>query len=73
MRPERASSRARSQRGSVATMKASPILTPARSRAAIKSRHSALVSEMGFSQSTCLPASAARMDHGTCRWLGSGL
>ena len=34
---------------------------------------SAWLSASGFSQSTCLPASRARMDHGTCRWFGSGL
>jgi hypothetical protein len=30
-------------------------------------------SAIGFSHSTCFPASAARIVHGTCRWLGSGL
>ena len=29
--------------------------------------------QIGFSQSTCLPASAALMVHGTCSWLGRGL
>ena len=42
-------------------MKASPILTPVRSRAAISSSASAVFRPIGFSQSTCLPASAAWM------------
>ena len=34
---------------------------------------SAALSPIGFSHSTCLPASIAFSDHGTCRWLGSGM
>ena len=36
-------------------------------------RASAASSAIGFSHSTCLPASAALIDQGTCRWFGSGL
>ncbi len=64
----RESVRARaSQRGWVRTMNASPIFTPVRSRAAQKLRASATVVLNGFSHRTCLPASAALIDHGTCR------
>ena len=41
--------------------------------AAIIRRHSAAFSAMGFSQSTCLPCSAALMVHSQCRALGSGM
>ena len=34
---------------------------------------SSAFSAIGFSHSTCLPASSAWMLQGTCRWLGSGL
>ena len=59
--------------GLVRTMKASWIRTPVRSRTSIRVRASSAVSAIGFSHSTCLPASAAFAVHGTCRWLGSGL
>src|SRR5438477_291153 len=59
--PDCTSSLARTHCGCVRTMNASPIFTPARSRAAIKRRASAAVILSGVSQSTCLPASAARI------------
>ena len=34
---------------------------------------SSAFSAIGFSHSTCLPASSALIVQGTCRWLGSGL
>ncbi len=71
--PERTSSTARSHCGFERAMNASPITTPVRSRAASSVRASSALSATGFSQRTCLPASAARIDHGTCRWFGSGL
>ena len=67
MWPSRTNSRARTHWGCVRTMKASPIFTPVRICAASSSRASAASRPSGFSQSTCLPASAQRMDHGTCR------
>jgi hypothetical protein len=54
-------------------MNASAIFTPVRSRTAISPRTSPALIAMGFSHNTCLPASAALMDHGACRWFGSGL
>ena len=36
-------------------------------------RASAEESAIGFSHKTCLPASSALTDQGTCRWLGKGL
>ena len=54
-------------------MNASWISTPAWSRAATSRSASAAVSAIGFSHSTCLPAAAASIESGTCRWLGSGL
>ena len=54
-------------------MNASWTSTPARSRAASSFIASAAVSATGFSHSTCLPAAAASIESGTCRWLGSGL
>ena len=54
-------------------MKASWISTPARSRTAISFFASSALSAIGFSQSTCLPALAALIDSGTCRWLGKAL
>ena len=35
-------------------------------------RASAAEAASGFSHSTCLPASAARIAHGACRLFGSG-
>ena len=49
------SSRVRSHCGWVRTMKASPILTPVRSRTASSFLASATVRLIGFSHSTCLP------------------
>src|SRR6185437_797945 len=54
-------------------MNASPIFTPERSRTASRVFASAAFIAIGFSQSTCLPASAAFAVQGTCKWLGSGL
>ena len=54
-------------------MNASWTCRPVRSRAATSVSASAAVSAMGFSHSTCLPASIARIVHDTCRWFGSGL
>ena len=71
--PDCASSFARSHCGCERAMNASPITTPVRSRTSSSWRASAAVRPIGFSHSTCLPASAARIDHGTCRWFGSGL
>ena len=51
-------------------MKASPIFTPVRARTASSVLASATVMLMGFSQRTCLPASAALAVQGTCNWLG---
>ena len=48
-------------------MNASAITTPFRSRAARNARASPADIAIGFSQSTCFPASAARTDQGTCR------
>ena len=43
-------------------------------RAALNARRaSASLRASGFSQSTCLPASSARIDQGTCSALGSGM
>ena len=67
MRPSRMSRRTSSHCGCVRTMNASAIVTPLRSRASTSARASAALSAIGFSQSTCLPASAARIVHGTCR------
>ncbi len=54
-------------------MNASPTTTPVRWAASRSLRASAASMPTGFSQSTCLPASAARMDQSTWRWFGSGL
>src|SRR6267142_5899057 len=54
-------------------MNASPILTPQRSRASSSVFASATVRLIGFSHNTCFPASAALIDHGTCKWFGNGL
>ena len=54
-------------------MNASATWTRAAAAAAAIRSTSATVSASGFSQSTCLPASAARMAHSACRWFGSGM
>ena len=54
-------------------MNASASSRPDRSAAAKASSASAGRRVSGFSHSTCLPASSARTDHGTCIELGSGL
>ncbi len=52
-------------------MNASMSTRPARSAAAKARSAAAAVRASGFSHSTCLPASSARIDHGACRALGS--
>ena len=54
-------------------MNASIRIRPARSAASNAPRASSGRRVSGFSQSTCLPASSARIDHGTCSELGSGM
>ncbi len=54
-------------------MKASISTRPARRAASSMRRASAAERPMGFSQSTCLPASRAAIVHSAWRWLGSGL
>ncbi len=54
-------------------MKASASTTPFSRAAASMASTSATVSASGFSQSTCLPARAARIVHSACRWFGSGM
>ena len=49
------------------------IFTPVRSRTASSCLASSMFKAIGFSHRTCLPASAALMVQGTCRWFGSGL
>ena len=44
-----------------------------RSAASNASSTSAGCDDIGFSQSTCLPASSARIDHSQCIVFGSGL
>ena len=61
MRPSRSSSRSRSHCGWLRIMNASPIFTPVRARTASSVSASATVRLIGFSHSTCLPASAALM------------
>ena len=73
IRPERISSRVRNHCGWVFTMNASPIFTPVRSRTASSVFASATDKLSGFSHRTCFPASAALIDHGTCKWFGSGM
>jgi hypothetical protein len=53
-------------------MKPSVSTRPARSAAAKAASASAGRRVIGFSHSTCLPASSARTDHSTCREFGSG-
>jgi hypothetical protein len=52
-------------------MKASISSRPACSAASKASSASAAVRASGFSHSTCLPASSARIDHGTWSEFGS--
>ena len=54
-------------------MNASIQTTPRPTQCSIASCASAAVRAAGFSHSTCLPASAARIDHSACRWFGSGM
>ena len=54
-------------------MNASIQTTPQATQCSIICEDSAAVRAAGFSQSTCLPASAARIDHSACRWFGSGM
>lgn len=54
-------------------MKASISTTPEASHAATIDWASSALRARGFSQSTCLPALAAAIDHSACRWFGSGL
>ena len=53
-------------------MNASLSTRPALSAASKARSTSATERDIGFSQSTCLPASSARTDHSTCSELGSG-
>ena len=53
-------------------MNASASTRPLRSAASKAASASSGRRVSGFSQSTCLPASSARIDHGTCSELGSG-
>ena len=53
-------------------MNASARTRPARSAASYAASASAGWRVSGFSHSTCLPASSARIDHGTWSELGSG-
>jgi hypothetical protein len=46
---------------------------PARAQASIMASHSASVMAIGFSTTTCLPASAAATVIGQCRWLGAAM
>lgn len=73
MLPDRTKSRACSHWGWHRTRKASWIRTPAESRASIRVSASPAFNATGFSHSTCLPALAAAIESGTCRWFGSGL
>ena len=52
-------------------MNASDRWRPARSAAANAASTSAWWRDIGFSQSTCLPASSARIDHSQCIVFGS--
>ena len=52
-------------------MKASDSSRPARSAASNAASISSGWRESGFSQSTCLPASTARIDHSQCIVFGS--
>ena len=54
-------------------MKASATSLPVRARASTSAAASSAVNAMGFSHSTCLPASIALIVQGTWRWFGSGL
>jgi len=45
-------------------------IRPARRAAAIMRSQSSPVSAMGFSTSTCLPASKAATATGACKWVG---
>jgi len=72
MRPEATRSRTFTHEGWRRYMKASTSTRPVRSAADFISRPSAEDSPIGFSHSTCLPASRAAMVHGACRWLGRG-
>ena len=54
-------------------MNASVRCSPVRSETANACSTSATLDDIGFSQSTCLPASSARIDHSQCIVLGSGL
>ena len=67
IRPARISPRARTHCGCVRTMNASPTSTPARSRATINCFTSSTLSPIGFSHSTCFPASHALIAQGTCK------
>jgi hypothetical protein len=73
MRPKRTSSLAATQVGWWRYMKASMSTTPARWQASTMRSASADVVASGFSQRTCLPASAARMVQSAWRWFGSGM
>ena len=54
-------------------MNASISSRPARSAASNAASASAARRVSGFSHSTCLPASSALIDHGTCSEFGSGM
>ena len=54
-------------------MNASIQTTPRATQWSIICSVSARVRAAGFSQRTCLPASAARVDHSAWRWFGSGM
>ena len=73
MAPWRTSSRARIHCGWWVTMNASAATRPVRSRSAISASISSARSAIGFSQSTCLPASRHFAVHSTCWWFGSGM
>jgi hypothetical protein len=53
-------------------MNASARTSPSRSATAKARSTSSGRRDIGFSHSTCLPASRARIDHSTCIELGSG-
>ena len=64
--PSRISSTSRAVCGWRRYMKASPMKVPARRAAWKTASASRRVSAMGFSTSTCLPASAALIAHSAC-------